>query len=59
MNYSKQLEFAIDMAKEAGNIILKHFGKITSIDRKSSEIDLVTLADTESEEFIIKKIHSI
>ena len=59
MNYSKQLEFAIDMAKEAGNIILKHFGNITSIDRKSSDIDLVTLADTESEEFILKNIHSI
>ncbi len=59
MNHRKKLKFAVDMAKEAGNILLKHFGKITSIDRKSSDIDLVTLADTKSEEFILENIYSI
>ena len=58
MNHPKKLEFAVNLAKDAGKILLKHFGKITSIDRKSSDIDLVTLADTKSEEFIIENIHS-
>ena len=59
MNHPKKLEFAVNLAKDAGKILLKHFGKITSIDRKSSDIDLVTLADTKSEEFIIENIHSM
>ena len=37
---------------------MKHFGEISSIDRKSTEIDLVTIADTQSEEFIINKIQT-
>lgn len=41
---------------EAGKILLKHFGNIDHFDRKS-EIDLVTVADRESEE-LIKRIIS-
>lgn len=36
---------------EAGKVLLKHFGNIEQIDRKS-EIDLVTVADREAEERI-------
>ena len=50
------LEFAIDTAKQAGSILMQHFGKISSIKRKSTDIDLVTIADTESESFILDKI---
>ncbi len=55
-NPSKFLEFAIKIAKEAGDIQMSYFGKISSLDKKSTNIDLVTNADIESEEFIIKKI---
>ncbi len=39
---------------DAGEILLKHFGKIEEFDRKS-DIDIVTVADREAEE-LIKKI---
>ena len=55
MNNTHLLNFAIDTAKGAGNIIKEHFGNIKSIDRKSTNIDLLTVADTESEAFILKK----
>ena len=35
---------------------MSYFGEISSLDKKSTNIDLVTNADIESEEFIIKKI---
>ena len=38
---------------------MKHFGNITSVERKSTYIDLVTLADRESEAYILEKINSI
>ena len=50
------LNTAIKIAKEAGNILLHHFGNISSIQTKSENIDLVTVADIESEKFIIKAI---
>ena len=50
------LDFTIETAKEAGSILMKHFGNISSIERKSSDIDLLTIADTESEAFIINRI---
>ena len=59
MNQHLLLEFAIKTAKEAGNILLQHFGNITSMECKSTDIDLLTIADTESEEFIKKEIYSI
>ena len=50
------LEFAIEVAKEAGAIQMKYFGNISAIEKKSTNIDLLTSADKESETFIIKKI---
>ena len=55
-NPSNFLKFAIRVAKEAGRIQMSYFGKICSLYKKSTNIDLVTNADIESEEFIIKKI---
>ena len=56
MNQTEMLEFAIKTAKGAGAILMEHFGKISSYDRKSSHIDLLTIADTQSETFILKEI---
>ena len=50
------LDFALKTAKQSGSILMQHFGKISSIERKSSDIDLVTIADTNSEAFIINRI---
>ena len=58
MNNPHLLPFAIKIAKEAGSILIKHFGKINSTKSKSSNIDLVTIADTQSENFITNEIHS-
>tara|TARA_Y100001970_G_scaffold124890_2_gene154663 strand:- start:25854 stop:26660 length:807 start_codon:yes stop_codon:yes gene_type:complete len=56
-NPSQFLEFAIKIAKEAGSIQMKYFGNITSLEKKSTNIDLVTKADIESEKYIIKQIN--
>ena len=56
MNQTNMLDFAIETAKEAGNLLMSHFGQVLSIDKKSTNIDLVTIADRESETFIIDKI---
>ena len=58
MKYPKMLEFAKETAKEAGNILMQHFGNISSTQQKSTPIDLVTIADTDSETFILNKIRS-
>lgn len=49
------LNFAIETAREAGNILLENFGKHIAI-RKKGDIDLVTEADLASEKFIVEKI---
>ena len=56
MNQSRKLDFAIQTAMEAGSILMQFFGRISNIERKSTDIDLLTIADTESEAFIINKI---
>ena len=56
MNHSGMLDFAIEIAKQAGGILMQHFGTISHIERKSTDIDLVTIADIESEAFILDKI---
>ena len=56
MNHPNLIEFAKSTAKEAGNILMEHFGNISSFDHKSTEIDLVTIADTKSEAYIIDRI---
>ena len=58
MKHFEMFEFAKNTAKEAGNILMKHFGNIELIERKSTDIDLLTIADLETEAFILKKIHS-
>ena len=53
--------FAIETAKSAGKVLMSYFGKLTHVDNKSTDIDLVTQADMASEELIttaIKKVFS-
>ena len=56
MNHAKMLEFAKATAKQAGSILMTHYGNISSIKHKSTDIDLLTIADTDSESFILDKI---
>ena len=58
MNHSGMLDFSIETAKQAGSILMQHFGKISSVERKSTDIDLLTIADTESEAYILDRIKS-
>jgi len=53
---SEFLSFSIKIAKEAGRIQMSYFGNISSLEKKSTNIDLVTNADVESENYIIKSI---
>ena len=55
-NKSDFLEFALSIAKSAGKLQLSYFGNISKPKSKSSTIDLVTKADTESEKHIIDNI---
>ena len=55
-NQSEFLSFSLDLAKRVGDLQLSYFGNISSIDRKSTNIDLVTNADIESEKVIISRI---
>ena len=56
MIHPDMLDFAIETAKQAGSILMQHFGNISSIEKKSTNIDLLTIADTESEAYIIDRI---
>jgi len=51
------LNFAIETAREAGQILLERFGRKINISKKG-DINLVTEADLASEKFIIEKIRS-
>ncbi len=51
------LNFAIETAREAGQILLEKFGRKINISKKG-EIDLVTEADLASEKLIIERIKS-
>jgi myo-inositol-1(or 4)-monophosphatase len=42
--------------REAGKVLMKHFGRLKRIEHKS-EIDLQTVADTESEQTILRILH--
>ena len=53
---SEFLIFAITLAKEAGKIQMKYFGNISSVEKKSTNIDLLTEADKKSETYIVDKI---
>ncbi|MEO0250214.1 MAG: inositol monophosphatase family protein [candidate division WOR-3 bacterium] len=50
------LDFAVETAKEAGNLLRDHFGRELGVAHKSSSTDLVTDVDLLSEEFITEKI---
>ncbi len=56
MTQTKMLNFAIQTAKGAGTILMEHFGNISSYECKSTPIDLLTIADTQSEAFILNEI---
>lgn len=49
-------EFAINTARQAGQILRRHYNTGLQANVKSSEIDLVTQADLESEQFILDAI---
>lgn len=51
------LNFAIETAREAGQILLEKFGRKISVSKKG-DIDLVTEADLASEKLIIERIRS-
>jgi len=48
--------FAIETAKSAGEVLMSYFGKLTHVDNKSTDTDLVTRADVESEKLITTAI---
>lgn len=52
---SSAREVALAAAREAGEIIMKHFRRLEGV-RKKSEVDLVTAADLESEAAIVGRI---
>lgn len=52
-----ELRVAIESSKNAGNILMKYFGKVNDISKKG-EINLVTEADIEAEKRIIEQIRS-
>ena len=56
MTQTEMLNFAIQTAKGAGAILMEHFGSISSYEHKSTAIDLLTIADTKSEAFIVNEI---
>ena len=58
MNLSEYEHFAKETAISAGEILMQYFGKLTHVDNKSTDIDLVTQADIESEKNIINAIKS-
>jgi len=52
---SELLAFAEDLARRAGEITLRHFGKPIDVHRKS-DLSPVTIADRQSEEFLCAEI---
>ena len=56
---SEYTKFAIDIAKKAGLIQMSYFGNLTEIKKKSNHIDILTEADTKSEELIVKEISQL
>jgi myo-inositol-1(or 4)-monophosphatase len=53
MEFSPRIE---QIAREAGSLLMKHFGKV-DIEYKG-EVDVVTIADRESEKLIVERISS-
>ena len=57
MNYPETLKITENIAREAGSILMTHYGKIHNIKYKSPG-DVVTEADVASEEYITKRLKS-
>jgi myo-inositol-1(or 4)-monophosphatase len=51
------VQAAVDIARQAGQILLRHFGRVR-VEYKG-EVDLVTAADRESESFIVGRLRSL
>jgi len=51
------LDFVLKIAENAGKISLKHFRRVGKVSFKSKQ-DILTIADTEVEEFLINEIES-
>ena len=49
-------DFVVELAKEAGQVLMDHFERRLAVKSKSSEIDLVTEADVASEKLIVEAI---
>lgn len=49
-------EFALELARKAGEIIRQGYGKALEVDRKGA-IDLVTDVDLRAEQFLVENIH--
>ena len=58
MNFLEYKNFAIEFSKKAGSELLKYYGNLSSFESKSTNVDLVTIADKLSENIIIKEIKS-
>ena len=56
MIHSGMLDFAIETAKSAGEVLMSYFGNLTHADNKSTDIDLVTKADMDAEQIITQSI---
>ena len=56
MDIKKIEHFAIETAKSAGEVLMSYFGKLTDVDTKSTDIDLVTKADMDAEKIITQSI---
>lgn len=60
MNYSKEKQFAIKLAKESGKILLKYFSKVDKLyNKKKNAHEIVTPADLEVNNNFLKKITAI
>jgi len=52
---TRDLAFVEKLAREAGGLLMGHYGRLQGVDKKSAR-DLVTAADREAEAFIIKTL---
>jgi myo-inositol-1(or 4)-monophosphatase len=55
---SSEQQFILETILAAGRIATQHFARLEEVDSKSAEIDLVTVADRETEEFLAAAIRS-
>ncbi len=59
MNLNKSLVEAVSWAREAGAFQKEHFGTALTIERKSTQTDLVTEVDKGSEKMILERIRRL